>query len=540
MTTSIDPTIPHRNAVVLRYVLERWELERPDQVFAMFADGGAWTFRELTDRVRRMATGLAQLGVKRGDRVMCWLPNGRELLAAWFGANWLGATYTPINLAYRGTILRHVIEVARPTVILCHSSLYERLQEVGLDPTISVILADTDDAPRGRSGRPLGMSALNVEIDPAALVLEEPIEPWDEQAILYTSGTTGLSKGVLSSYCHASTAALVAFEDVDAEDLRYLVTLPMFHAGGTIGTLGALLLGRSVVITERFETATFWDLVRRSQATCCTLLGAMATFLLKQPSTPEDRIHSLAWAYVLPHAEAARDFAYRFGIATRTMFNMTEISVPLLSELNPKDAASCGRARPGVALCIADAQDQPVQDGTVGELLIRPERPWSMSHGYAGDAEATAALWRNGWFHTGDLFYRSQNGEYYFVDRAKDAIRRRGENISSYEVEQECLSFPQIREVAAFGVPSEYGEDEVMVAVATVESAPLDHAVLIEHLRRRMPYYMVPRFIRVLPELPKTPTAKIIKADLRSAGTTPDTWDRETAGIIIKSDRLTS
>ncbi|MBP7338509.1 AMP-binding protein [Niveispirillum sp.] len=529
-----DPAVPDRDRIVLRYVLERWAAERPEQTYAVFPGGDRWSFREMADRARRFATGLARLGVGRGDRVMSWLPNGQDALCTWFGANWLGAVYTPINTAYKGSLLRNAIDIAQPRVLVCHSSLVSRLGAVGLDPAVRVVLIDLEEDEGPHRGR----FSLDGDIDEGLLRLTVPIEPWDEQAIIYTSGTTGPSKGVLSSYCHGATAALAAFEEMDADGLRYLITLPLFHAGGTIGTIGTLLLGRSIALPERFETARFWDMVRETAATCCTLLGAMATFLVKQPPDAGDCDHGLRWAYILPHGTVARDFAARFGVATRTLFNMTEIAVPILSPVNPSDAESCGRARAGVTLRLADAHDRPVALGEVGELLIRLDRPWSLSHGYAANPAATAASWRNGWFHTGDLFRQSADGEFYFVDRTKDAIRRRGENISSYEVERECLSHEAVREAAAYAVASDYGEDEVMVALSPVPGHQIDPFAVIAHLRNRVPYYMVPRFIRLMAELPKTPTAKIQKPDLRAEGRTPDTWDREAHGLIIKGERI--
>lgn len=331
---------------------------------------------------------------------------------------------------------------------------------------------------------------------------------------------------------------MVAFEAHDADNMRYMITLPLFHAGGTLGVTGMVLLGRSFVITERFETGKFWDTVRATETTCCTLLGTMETFLMKEPERADDSEHSLYWAYVVPRTTASQDFESRFGVQTKTLFNMSEVSIPILSDGSDSDPASCGRARAGIDLRIADPNDQTLGDDEVGELLIRSDRPWALAHGYIANAEATADAWRNGWFHSGDLFRRSKQGEYFFVDRAKDCIRRRGENISSFEVEQECIAHPCVKEVAAIGIASEFGEDDLMVVVSPVDGATIDPEVLIEFLKDRSPYFMVPRFIRILDALPKTPTEKVQKTELRASGVTSDTWDREAHGITIKSDRI--
>ena len=535
----MDAKLPDRGDIVLRYVLEKWEADRPQSPLAVFFEGDTWSYADAAHFARQTATAFAHFGVGRGDRVMCWLPNGGQILKCWFGANWLGAVYTPVNTAYRGALLAHVIEISEPKIVVCHSAFLDRLEEVGLDPTIPVVLVDIETSALPPSALNLqGCERLKPEIELSRLELSAPIEPWETQSIIFTSGTTGPSKGVLSSYCHGGTSSMVAFEAHDCDRLRYLITLPLFHAGGTLGVMGMMLLGRSFVMSERFETKRFWDMVRSTETTCCTLLGTMETFLLKEPVTPHDQDHTLEWAYVVPHTAASRDFGRRFDVLTRTLFNMSEVSIPIISDGAPGDPASCGRIRPGVELRIADEHDQAVPEGSVGELLIRSDRPWAISHGYIANPEATAQAWRNGWFHTGDLFRRSNEGDYFFVDRAKDCIRRRGENISSFEVEQECLAHPSIREAAAIGVPSEFGEDDLLVVVSPVEGRRIEPLDLLEFLRQRSPYYMVPRFIQVMDSLPKTPTEKIQKTELRDAGVTPDTWDREAHGIRVKSERI--
>lgn len=538
--SSSDPRIPPRELVVLRYVLERLARDRPDDVFAVFAGMFNWTNAATVDAARRAASGLASVGVTQGDRVLAWLPNGPDVLRVWFGANWLGATYVPMNVAYRGAVLEHVIRNSGAKVLVCHSALAERLNELadlGALETIILIGDAVATLPSRLQRRDAG--ALTDDCVEERLVLPRPIDPWDEQSIIYTSGTTGPSKGVLSSYCHSATTAMTCFEGrFGADRVRYMITLPLFHGGGTLGVVGAMVSGGSIAVIERFDTARFWDLVRETGTTCCTLLGAMTTFLLKQPASASDRAHTLKLALLVPYTDEARLLRERFGLDTFTVFNMTEISAPLLSEVNPAAAGSCGRVRPGVEVRLVDENDVEVPVGQVGEMMVRSDRPWSMNHGYNAMPEATAKAWRNGWFHTGDAFRRNAEGDYFFVDRMKDAIRRRGENISSFEVERECVAHPAVREAAAIAVPSEYAEDEVMVVVAPVPGRTIDAVELLEFLRPRMAHFMLPRFIRVVPELPKTPTEKVQKTVLREQGVTPDSWDRERHGITIKSERV--
>ncbi|MEI6722444.1 MAG: hypothetical protein WCO67_16895 [Betaproteobacteria bacterium] len=217
---------------------------------------------------------------------------------------------------------------------------------------------------------------------------------------------------------------------------------------------------------------------------------------------------------------------------------MTEISSPIVSEPNPPIRGTCGKVRAGVDVRLVDENDCEVPVGAVGEMIIRTDRPWAMNSGYHKNPEATAHAWRNGWFHTGDAFRKNEEGYFFFVDRIKDAIRRRGENISSFEVEAEVTAFPAVREAAVVAVPSALGEDDVLAIVAPAPGQVINPVALIEFLRSKLAYFMIPRYVRVLAELPKTASSKVLKAQLRAQGVTPDTWDREAAGIVIRRDKI--
>lgn len=315
--------------------------------------------------------------------------------------------------------------------------------------------------------------------------------------------------------------------------------MPFFHIGGTFIAMMCLCQGGSVAVVDSFKTDTFWQTVRRMEVTVVFLLGAMATFLLKSPPLKDEKEHRLRMVFIVPLGQSGPEFSTRFGVDVYTLFNMTETSTPLISNLNPTKFNTCGRVRDGVEVRLVDAHDCEVPIGSIGEMMVRSDRPWSMNHGYLNNPQATADAWRNGWFHTGDVFYKDEDGDYFFVDRMKDAIRRRGENISSYEIEVEVLSHPAVREAAAIGVPSEYTEDEVMIVVAPVADCVLDPVALIEHLCSRVAHHMIPRYVRILPELPKTPTAKVQKHILRSEGVTPATWDRQQAGLKLQRESFT-
>jgi crotonobetaine/carnitine-CoA ligase len=312
---------------------------------------------------------------------------------------------------------------------------------------------------------------------------------------------------------------------------RFLVNLPLFHIGGTMYVMGTLIKGASMALSSRFRTETFWETVERTEATSCLLMFAMATFLLKQPVRPGEGDNPLRSVAIIPFTGEAADFGRRFGADVYTFFDMTETSAPIASAANPSVAGSCGRARPGFEARIVDEHDGEVPIGSTGELMVRSARPWSMSHGYFRDPVATARAFRNGWFHTGDAFRRDQVGNFFFVDRMKDVIRRRGENISSFEVELELLACPQVAEAVAIGVASEHGEEDVMAVVAPRAGASLAAPRLIELLEPKLPRFMLPRYVRFLAELPKTETGKVEKQKLRAQGLTADTWDRERVDV---------
>ncbi|MCO5121351.1 MAG: AMP-binding protein [Burkholderiaceae bacterium] len=529
-------TPPSVEDCVLRHVLEKWATRQPDKTF--IAEGGdrQISYLQMRDISARTAAGLRALGVRQGQNVVVWLPNSVDCLRVWFGINWLGATYVPINTAYRGSLLEHVLDNAGAELIIVHADLAPRLAEVNVAtlrkavimggeitaiPALETLPASTLDAPE--SGLP---------------PLETPIEPWHTQSIIYTSGTTGPSKGVMSSYAHLHAMAGPEGFYMLSHDDRYMCNLPLFHVGGTIPVMGMLARGGSISLVSSFSTDEFWPTIRKTETTVVLLLGVMAGFIVKRPPVPEDRQHSLRKVIIVPLAEDAPAFAQRFGVQTYTLYNMTEISTPLVSGLDPAKTGSCGQPRAGVELRIVDGNDYEVPQGSVGELIVRTSTPWAMNSGYYRNPSATAEAWRNGWFHTGDAFRMDEDGTFFFVDRMKDAIRRRGENISSFEVEAEIAAFPSVAEVAVYAVPSEIAEDEVMCAVAAAPGTPLDLALLVEFLVPRLPHFMVPRYWRIVEALPKTPTQKVQKHILRAEGITEDTWDREAAGIHIRRQKI--
>ena len=534
-----DSRIPPRDQVVVRDLIDRWNKECPNKVFVKFDDNGdEWTYAQLRVMVIQTAIGLQQLGVRQGDHVLVWMPNSRENLRVFFAINYLGAVYVPINTAYRGGLLAHVVENSDARLGIIHADLIDRLSEIHTAALETLVVI-------GDYAGSVGLRTVKYEdtLLPRQGRLAAPartIEPWHPQSIIYTSGTTGPSKGVLSCYLHIFTnAGPETWPFVTGED-RFVIASPMFHIGG-MGLIYVMLArGGSVAFLDRFDTVTFWKSIRQTGATAAFLLGVMASFLEKLPSGPGDKDHGLRLVFMVPLAGNIEAFSKRFGVDVYTIFNMTEISSPIVSEPNPQVRGTCGRKRPGVDVRLVDENDCEVPLGTVGEMLVRTDRPWGMNSGYYKNPEATAKAWRNGWFHTGDAFRQDADGYFYFVDRMKDAIRRRGENISSFEVEAEVVAHPDVQEAAAVGVPNEFAEEDVFVAVTPIEGRTIDPVELIGFLKTRMAHFMVPRYVRICGQLPKTPSNKVRKQEIRDEGITADTWDRDRAGVKIKSDRFTA
>jgi crotonobetaine/carnitine-CoA ligase len=509
-------------------------VQAPEATFAVFGDGERWSNSGLAERVWRRANALRALDVQPGDYVSSWLPPGKAGLEAWFAINAAGGLYAPLNTAYKGSILEHVLNLAGSRVLIAHAELIPFLVGCSLPHLKTVIVVG--------SGAPTvaGLTMISWD-DVASADLRCPssvddLEVWDDMALIYTSGTTGPSKGVRCSYLHHYTYAENNFPPEIGADDRFFLCNPLFHAGGTSIVYGALQRGASLAVTSHYRTETFWDDVRRLGVTTGYIFAAMANFLRKQPESPTDRDNSMRIALVGPMIADSNAFAARFGVDLYTVFGMTEIPVVFRTELNPLDHRTCGRLvdPDHFEARIVDEFDQEVPDGVSGELIVRHSRPWSLNSGYLNEPEATAAAWRNGWFHTGDAFYRDQDGNYFFVDRIKDSIRRRGENISSMEVEQQVISHPAIADCACIAVPSEHDEDEIMAFVVPAQDAHIDFPDVIDHLRPRLPHFMIPRYFEVCTQIPRSPSLKIQKHKLRGREVSYSTWDRDMNGITVK------
>jgi carnitine-CoA ligase len=517
-----------RYEVVLPYLLEARAAAEPDRPYLRAVDGSPQNLGETAEAARRWAGALAEAGVGRADYVGSMMPTGIAAIELFFGINSLGAVEVPVHTEYRGTFLAHVINTAEVEVLVIDGRFVDRLSEVAAEmPRLRrVIVVAPNGTPPDMSIEVNDATALLAAAQPRGPV--DGIRLSDLSTVLFTSGTTGVSKGVLVPYMHlrASTEGAWPLDLMGPEDLNYLV-LPGFHISGKVAIDSMLVVGGQVAVRERFKTEEFWSDVRRTGATCTCIMGAMAGFLMAATEQPDDADSPMEKILMLPLPESLDRFRKRFAVRVHTIYNQTEISCPIMSPgFTTGHYSSCGQVREGYECRIVDAEDHEVPVGEVGELVIRADRPWTMMSGYIGMPEKTAECWRNQWLHTGDAFRRDAEGSYYFVDRLKDVIRRRGENVSSVEVETEVCTHPAVLECAAVPVVSEWTEEEIMVCVVRKPGASLTADELINHLRPRMPRFMLPRYVDFVTELPKTSTQKVQKTGLRERGLGADTWDR--------------
>ena len=359
----------------------------------------------------------------------------------------------------------------------------------------------------------------------------------DLMAVMYTSGTTGPSKGAMISHAHAYEYAYGVTEMLDLRcgDIYY-APLPLFHLAGQFAVIYAsCIASATAVIAGVFSAQRFWIDVVRFNANCSFLLGAMANFLYHQTPDSKDNQNPLERILMVPLIPEVEDFKKRFDCLVSTTWGGTEMNCPTRSGFDLVDNMSCGRvANDRYEVRIADENDAELPPGIPGEALVRTKEPWIITTGYWNHPEWTEKAFRNLWYHTGDMLMKDAEGNLYFVDRIKDAIRRRGENISSFEVENEINAHPDVLECAVIPVESEHTEQEVMAIVVPSSPGKLNPKDLVKFLEPRMPYFMVPRYIDCVDILPKTPTGKIQKYILRDRGITASTWDRELAGIKLQ------
>ena len=530
---------------VLGRILEDKAEQNGERVFLRFHDT-AVSYREVNDTANRLGNAFSALGTEIGDKVLFMLPNCLETVYTWFGLNKIGAVEVPINTAFKGEQLAYQVNQSTAKVLVIDAGYLGRIEGIrkDLQNLETVIVYSSDDTAAEEARSSLGLTVM-----PFTGLLEAPpdapdvnVKHHDLAAILYTSGTTGPPKGVMCSHSHFYMFArtVVDYCQLASDDIYY-TCMPFFHANAQVlTTYPALLADAQVVISPRFSASGIWDECRASGATIFNTLGAMINFIWQQQPRPDDADNPVRRVFAVPRPHAVlNEFRERFGVELVEAYGGSEANciVATYGDEQPPPY-SCGRALPFYEVKIVDPDDDAeMPPMKLGEFVSRSAgEPFIQFSGYWNMPEKTVEAWRNGWFHSGDAGYMDEDGWCYFVDRIKDCIRRRGENISSYEVEKVIDAHPDVLESAALGVKGEHVEmeDEVKVCVVLRPGRQLAYEDLLRWCEDRMAYFMVPRYVEYVTDLPKTETGKIQKEKLRSAGITENTWDREEAGYTVK------
>lgn len=483
------------------------------------------------------ALAFAAAGLQAGDRVAMQSTNRPEFIAVLIGCALSGLVLVPINTASRGSQLAYYVKNSRARVLLTEPGLLAHITSAQLADAASIdgleaIWSLDDCAPIATLPRlvPFASVAQADQLPQHVPLASGPA------VVIYTSGTSGPSKGVICSHAQLYWWGHYSLQNIGigTQDVLY-TCLPLFHINALNTFFQALLSGGRIVVGAKFSVSQFFQEITRTQATVTFLLGAMVPMLLSRAADASEKEHRVRVA-LAPGASAQHytEFSERTGITMLDGFGSTESNFVICTPRDDPRPGWMGKVAQGFQARVVDAFDNEVPHGTPGELILRNDEPFAFASGYFEMPEKTGEAWRNLWFHTGDRVLRDADGYFRFLDRMKDSIRRRGENISSYEVEQVVNAHPAVAEVAAYAVPSELAEDEVMCSIILREGEVLEPLDLIKWCEPRLPYFAVPRFLRTLADLPKTENGKVQKYKLRDQGRTADTWDLATTGHVVQ------
>lgn len=521
MTATTPQTLP----AVLRARTE----DDPEQHLA--AVGGDWlTVGWVRDRAQRLAAGLFELGVRPGDRVASILPNRPEALELFFACAELGAIHVPLNVYLRGEFLRYQLVDAEPAVLVADDVALPMVSELLADPSLS-------------SCRMVAVDDTGSSVVMFTELYAEPVQRWPDpkpeslMSVLYTSGTTGMPKGCMinHAYCVHWPMAHLRFEWFKPTDTS-LCPLPLYHGFALSALMDAVVAGCRVSFDPVFSASAFVDRAREIGATQVFGVGAIAAAVLATPPRPDDTNHSIERAVFVPMSpQAQREFEDRFGVQVICEgYGQTEVLPATMGGYRAnRDKPSAGRRLPWLDVQVVDDDDQVLPVGAVGEIVVRPLQPNTIFAGYWRKPAETIKAWRNLWHHTGDLGYFDEDGMLHFVDRKKDAIRRRGENVSSVELEQAIARHPAIAQVAVHATPSELSEDDIKACIVLKPGASVTPEELFEYFCAHVPYYAVPRYIEFLDELPVNAVGRVLKHKLRESWDSPGTIDLTARGLRI-------
>ncbi len=521
---------------LLGRLLEDRAAQYGDRQFLNFKGSQSISYRELNDSANRFAQGLIGLGLSKDKKLAIMLPNCPEYLYLLFGAAKIGAITVPINTAYKGPLLTHLLNNSDAEVLIIDAQYLDVINEIandlsGLKTLLIYSEQEIKEQELKADWRTLSLASLDKSSSEPP---KSDVRHTDTVMILYTGGTTGPSKGVVMTHHFYYFYAHLVKESIGytPQDVSY-TCMPLFHINAQIGSIvSALYAGAEVALYQRFSARTFWDEIRSSGATIFLGMGAVGNILAKNPPSPLDNQNEVRLAVIVPPPEDLEGFERRFGLRViYETFGMTEALIIPPKLYEPRRRGCCGKPIGDYEIRIVDDDDLPLGPQQTGELVFRPRHPHTMMSGYYKRPEATLESFRNLWFHTGDLGYLDDEGFLYYVGRKKDAIRRRGENISAYEIESVVNQHPSVLESAAIAVPSELGEDDVKIVVVLKPGAKLSAEDLIRFCEPQMAYFMVPRYVDFRSFLPKNPSQRIEKYKLREDGLTDSTWDRVKAGV---------
>jgi crotonobetaine/carnitine-CoA ligase len=494
------------------------------------------TFEGLDRESTLLAHGLWERGLRAGSRLVALLSNGPAFLPLMVAANKLGAVFVPINTELKGAFLEHQIRNSDPTVVAVDQELLGVLGELELRSVETlVVVGEREDGSDCPDDKVCSFSELAAGAPSREAELVDPA-PSDTSTVIYTSGTTGPAKGVLMPNAHACLLAHnIVRRFAMTEDDVFYVCMPMFHTNALfMQGLATLMAGARAYVVRRFGARRWLHDVRSSGATLTSALGVMPEFIHRQPPTDHDADNRLRAMLAVPVGPWAEDLQRRFGVSLVQGYGMTEINmVAYTADEDPVEPGLCGRVLDEhFDVRVVDGEDAEVPVGEPGEIVVRPKVPWGFMAGYQSMPEQTVEAWQNLWFHTGDLGRFDGDKRLHFIDRTKDRIRRRGHNVSSYEIEQVVAAHPGVAECAAIAVrvADAGGEDEIKLCVVLHDGTELEPSVLFDFCRERMPAFALPRFIEYFDGLPTTATGKPRKELLRQRGLTPTTWDRDGLG----------
>ena len=483
------------------------------------------TYADADRLSNRVANRLLELGIRKGDVVATFMYNSLAQELIWFGCAKIGAVYAALNVSLARDDLAYSLNDTRARLLVADDELM----------AVCAAAADRfDDAPRILvHGAPMaGYGAYGDLLTGSETLPDAEVIPTDPMAIVYTGGSTSMPKGVLVSHQYYIGAAVRYTEIAEAtpDDVHY-ANSHFFHIGGQqFGVTGPLYNGMTGVMHKWFSASSYWDTVRRYGATIIDPLGTMMSVLLRRPEGDLDRSHRVKVGVGIASGQVRRDlrdgFEARFGIPMLEVYAMTEMGVLLCSErLHDRRAGSCGRPHGWAEIMVADEHDNPLPTGRTGQLLLRPSVPNTYMTEYVNKPEATLAAWRNLWYHSGDLGYLDGDGYVYFVGREAHWIRRRGENVSAFEVEKAMTAHDAVVDCACVGVPSELGEEDIKAYVQVSGVVAPDD--LVAWCRERIAYFKVPRYIEFVEGFPRTVTKnEIARHELRALGV-GNAWDRE-------------